>query len=283
MELRRYQDVYAFNERAEPFLIENEAENNLLLGIIYDLIRSTLYDDIEPYLATVHDDSRVVAAALRTPPHNLVISRAPDEAVNLIADDLQSLYPNLRGVLGPKETSRAFSEAWRERTGCGFRPGTAQRIYALEQVTPPDDVPGELRPVTRDDAGLLMRWLSAFEREAYGEEPRPYSVERLLEAYLEGRVRGLHVWHDEQPVSMVGYSGPTPNGIRVGPVYTPSEFRQRGYGSAATATLSQLLLDQGRRFCFLFTDLSNPTSNSIYQKIGYRPVVDVDEYRFASD
>ena len=50
---------------------------------------------------------------------------------------------------------------------------------------------------------------------------------------------------------------------------------------ATVAALSQLLLDSGRKFCFLFTDLSNPTSNHIYQAIGYRPVCDVDEYRFS--
>ena len=283
MELQRYQDPKDFYDATEAFLVGSEAENNLLLGIAVDLIRSTLYADIEPYLATVHDDGRIVAAALRTPPHNLVLSRAPSEAIDLIVADVLPVYPDLRGVLGPQATSRAFAAAWAEQTGQSPTPGTMQRIYEIEKVTAPAGVPGELRPVTREDADLLLEWLGAFEFEAYGEVARFRSLEQLAEAYLEGRVRGLHLWHDGQPVSMVGYSGPTPNGIRVGPVYTPPEFRRRGYGTAATAALSQLLLDQGRRYCFLFTDLGNPTSNSIYQQIGYRPVVDVDEYRFARD
>ena len=64
-------------------------------------------------------------------------------------------------------------------------------------------------------------------------------------------------------------------------MYTPPEQRGHGYASAATAALSQLLLERGRRFCFLFTDLANPTSNHIYQTIGYQPVCDVDIYHFA--
>ena len=79
-------------------------------------------------------------------------------------------------------------------------------------------------------------------------------------------------------MSLAVSKGPTPNGIRIGPVYTPPEQRGHGYASACTATLSQMMLDSGYRYCFLFTDLSNPTSNSIYQKIGYRPVIDIDRY-----
>src|ERR671932_2648937 len=82
-----------------------------------------------------------------------------------------------------------------------------------------------------------------------------------VQARLASASSGYHVWHDGRPVSLAGYSGPTPNGIRVGPVYTPPEHRRRGYASACVAALSQLLLDGSRRFCFLFTDLANPTSN----------------------
>ena len=80
--------------------------------------------------------------------------------------------------------------------------------------------------------------------------------------------------YDGEPVSFGGFGGLTPNGIRIGPIYTPPELRRRGYASALTAALTQMLLDRGRRFCFLFTDLANPTSNSIYQRIGFRPIGD---------
>ena len=81
-------------------------------------------------------------------------------------------------------------------------------------------------------------------------------------------------------VSLAGFGGRTPNGIRVGPVYTPPDLRGRGYASALTADLTRRLLAGGRRFCFLYTDLANPTSNSIYQRIGYRPVSDADLWSF---
>jgi uncharacterized protein len=90
------------------------------------------------------------------------------------------------------------------------------------------------------------------------------------------------LWWDGGPASMAGAGAPTPNGIRIGPVYTPPEHRRRGYASALTAALTRYLLDGGRRFCFLYTDLANPTSNAIYQQVGYTHVCDVEQHRFTS-
>lgn len=63
-------------------------------------------------------------------------------------------------------------------------------------------------------------------------------------------------------------------------MYTPPEARGRGYATSLTAAASADQLERGRRFCFLFTDLANPTSNAICQSIGYVPVCDMDQYRF---
>src|SRR5438045_3645778 len=96
-----------------------------------------------------------------------------------------------------------------------------------------------------------------------GMHNQPY---RLV---LPGGQGPLFVWRDPQPVSMAAWAGQTPRGVRVNMVYTPPELRRRGYASAAVSTLTKKLLDAGRKFVFLFTDLSNPTSNKIYQKMGY--------------
>jgi uncharacterized protein len=66
-------------------------------------------------------------------------------------------------------------------------------------------------------------------------------------------------------------------------VYTPPEHRRKGYASACVATLSQTLLNQGYKYCFLFTDLANPTSNHIYEAIGYQSVGDLSDYSFENN
>ena len=109
-------------------------------------------------------------------------------------------------------------------------------------------------------------------------------LERSVEARLVDEHGGFGLWHDAGgAVSLAGFGGPTPNGIRIGPVYTPPEHRNRGYGTAVTAAVSELLLEQGRRFCFLYTDLANPTSNAIYLRIGYEPVCDSRELAFSAE
>ena len=128
---------------------------------------------------------------------------------------------------------------------------------------------------------LAAAWFHAF-----GMEAQPHLAGTAAEAranaerWIAGG--GLRLWEDGVVVSMAGASGPTPNGIRVGAVYTPPDKRRRGYASALVAALSQEQLDTGKKFCFLYTDLANPTSNKIYQDIGYEPVCDIDEYIFES-
>jgi predicted GNAT family acetyltransferase len=143
-------------------------------------------------------------------------------------------------------------------------------------VIPPRPAPGRLVEANEGERALLVDWLDRFHVEAHGHSDRP-RAERGVQTRLTSSAGGLYLWIDGEPVCFAGAAGPTPTGIRVGPVYTPPERRRRGYASACVAALSQALLDSGRQRCFLFTDLANPTSNAIYQAIGYRPVCDMAE------
>ena len=139
---------------------------------------------------------------------------------------------------------------------------------------------GRLREAGAEDHELAHAWLDAFVEEATsGDSPEDAAgwLERNA-ADPDGR---LVLWEDGATVSLAACGGATPHGIRIGPVYTPPELRGRGYASALTAELTRQLLAGGRDFCFLFTDLANPTANSIYQRIGYRPVTDVERWKFA--
>jgi uncharacterized protein len=82
------------------------------------------------------------------------------------------------------------------------------------------------------------------------------------------------------PRSMAAVVRRTPRGSGIAALYTPPEHRGRGYATALVATLSRGDMERGSAFCFLHTDLANPTSNRIYQRIGYRPVCDVVDLVF---
>ena len=158
-----------------------------------------------------------------------------------------------------------------------------QGVYALDRVEPLPAAAGTARVAeTAEDRELALRWWIAFGAEVLHEGgPGHERAEVMVDHRLSSPTGGILLWADEgEPVSLAAWGGPTPNGIRVGPVYTPPELRGRGYATAVTAELSRRLLDGtlfegGRRFCFLYTDLANPTSNAIYERIGYHQSVRV--------
>lgn len=269
--------------------MEDEAANGLPLGLLAGL-QSGEWE--RPYLATVVSanagtgPSSLAVVAMRTPPHNLVLCEPVRiDALGALVQDLSEAEGvlGLPGVLGPADAARAFADLWAERHGVRARLAVSQRIYRCAAVDPPTVVAGKLRPVTRTDRPLVVAWLNAFHEEALPGQP--FDAEAAVDRWLDSPIRALYLWEVEgQPVTMAGAAGPTPNSVRVVAVYTPVEQRRRGYASAAVAELTQRLLDEGREFCTLYTDLSNPTSNKIYQRIGYRPVIDFPMFRFeASD
>ena len=280
MELTRHQDADAFLEQAGAFLAAREAENNLILGLSSRLRTTPLMYGEPAYLAVVEDQGEVVAAALRTPPHNLVLSEIDSaEAIEPLMRDARRTFGSLPGVVGPKRRVEEFVAAWEGETGAKGRREREQRTFRADSIDPPQGVSGHMRPYESGDYELAVRWIDAFVAEALSG-PEPESSAQFVERREADPDGGLVVWVDGGPVCMAGFGGLTPNGIRIGPVYTPPGERRRGYGSALTAALTQQLLDGGRRFCFLFTDLANPTSNRIYQQIGYRAVSDVDLWVF---
>jgi predicted GNAT family acetyltransferase len=283
--VRRFDDIYAFTERVEPFLMQDEAAHSLILGICSSLKLPNTYDE-PPYLAYCEDEGQIVGVAMRTPPFKFILSRMTHEgAVEDFARDACKLYGELPGAIGLKETVATFADCWQRLTGQAHRLNRAERLYRVDNVIPVNGVSGEYRSAAEDDLETMTQWLMAFAAEAL-DSAAPEDAERNARLRLESdpAVRGMRFWVDDgRPVSMAGYGGLTPHGIRIGPVYTPPEYRGRGYASALTAALSQELLDRGRSFVTLFTDLSNPTSNHIYQMVGYKPVCDVDEYRFEAN
>jgi len=280
LRLTRASDAGDFERSAFPFLVAREAEHNLLFGILAG-IRAGEYA-APPYFAVVRDGERVVAVALRTPPFNLVLSTIDDPgAVPLLAVDAAARWPDLPGVLGPTDDARRFAELWQARTGCAATLHTAERAFRLTTVIAPRPVAGRIKLAEPADRAWIAAWLVSFGAEALRQTQDLARMEAFADriiARLGGRA--MYLWDDGGPVSMTLASAVTPHGSRVGAVYTPPELRGRGYASALVAAASQAQLDTGRRFCFLFTDLANPTSNHIYQAIGYEPVCDVDEYRF---
>lgn len=279
VELREHDSADSFLAAASPLLSTDEARHNLAFGICHTLTTAPGRYPVA-HLWTVDDGSEVVAAALMTPPWNLLVvrPRSPD-ALEFLAEELADGGPELPGVTGAVPEADDFAKAWERCTGVHPRVRGRQGIYAVHDVKVPSGTPGEMRRATEADLDLLVEWMDAFMVEAVPDDPHR-DPEAAVRERLEGVRGGLALWVDAETVSMAGFGGETPNGVRIGPVYTPPELRGRGYASALTAELSAELLAAGRSYCFLYTDLANPTSNRIYQNIGYEFVCDSAAYAF---
>jgi hypothetical protein len=256
-----------------------EVENNLVLGIAAGLANDPTLAKESPYFATVQGDSGVVVCAIRTPPYPLAITRSHEQdALKLLAEDAFSLYPELNEVVGPEPTVGLFANLWAGMSGSEPRRDMQQRIHEIRSVQALDNRPrGDLRPATDSDLKILTPWVAGFVKEvgiSEKKDPAELVRERL-------KNRSLFVWDDAGPVSMAAWAGKTPNGVRINFVYTPENLRRQGYATACVAALTQLLLERDNKYCSLYTNLANPTSNAIYQRIGYRPVCDFAQYGLA--
>lgn len=189
---------------------------------------------------------------MMTPPHNLVLTEAGQDAIAAIVEHAFADGLTLPGVNGPSETSKAFAKLWSKRNGCAFRLHRSLRVYDLTRVKPQRPIKGKLRLASLSDFDILVHWTRAFVVDI-GEQQSDGRLEKLVrEAVADQR---LYAWEDDELRSMASWSAPTPHGVRINYVYTPPEFRGRGYATACVAALSQAMLDSGRKFCCLFTDL----------------------------
>ena len=275
-------DAATFLARAGPFLAAHDAEHNLALGLLGRLrVEPRLYG-FDPTFVVAEEAGSVVGCLLRTPPHGVVLSRFESlEAVDAVAEAVLDMHPGLPGAVGPTDVVARFAATWSRLTGAEAHVGFRQRVHAAAAVHEVPRVPGRIREADPDDIPTVLAWLRAFADEALGDMPHVEDVEatyRRREADPDG---AWLLWDDGGPVSLAAYGTPTPTGTRVGPVYTPPEHRGCGYATSLVAELTAERLASGLAFCFLFTDLANPTSNAIYSRIGYEPVADWDQWAFA--
>jgi uncharacterized protein len=277
MEIIQHNTAASFLERAGAWLERAEAENNLVLGIA-PLLRDDLgVLKIAPYYITIEEVGEIIGVAFMHPPRHLILTHMPNEVVIRLAGYLLNNATPVSGVNGPKTETELFAEYWATRRGKRQRLKMSLGINVCEEVIAAARSPGRLRATAKDDEPLLVHWAGELARDAGIADESAFTKAQIPNLIAKGR---LYVWENGEIVSMAGLARETRHGFAVALVYTPPQFRKRGYASSCVAALTQCALDSGRKFCCLYTDLANPTSNSIYQKIGYQPICEVQDWVF---
>jgi len=279
LKVHRFSVARSFLTAAEPWLSKAEVENNVILGIARSVADGSRILKEPPYFAAAFENEQIACCATRTPPHVVLVTRGSPSDLTALAGDAFEVFRQLPGVVGPCEAAAGFAHAWLALAGGRASVSMRQRLYKIDRLEAElPAIQGRLREATPNDRDLALEWCVAFANEAIPN--RPTDAEDAVDRHLKHRT--LYFWDDGRPVTMCATPTGNSTGGRINLVYTPHELRRRGYATAAVSALTQRLLNDGRQYCCLYTDLANPISNGIYQKIGYRPVCDFDEYSFAA-
>jgi predicted GNAT family acetyltransferase len=282
MQIKYYRTAKEFLSHAGGALSQDEAHYGLIFSLAKRLVENPhWYGKLDPWFCCVHEKGVICAVAMRTPPYKVLLAYFSGDlgvvAENLVAS-ISKKEAVIPGVAGDKEITDMFKELWYRKHDVKIKTEVTvnQRIYKLEKVNDVPLSPGRLRQATEVDTLLVKKWAHAFYNDTSG------SRRNMPETDITPQIgRGaVFFWEDKIPVSMAMKYRPTDNGMTVSTVYTPPELRGKGYATSCVAELSRNILHSGYRFCTLYTNLANPTSNSIYMKIGFKPVCDSVDYTF---
>lgn len=282
MVVTRYAGAAEFLSSAEPFLMEDEALNSLLIWTARAQARqASPRRRRTAYYALAGQPGRPEAVALMSNSRKLLLA-GKSQRMGDLARDLAAMRPTLFSVMGPADAARNFADAWCSLTGARFGEVLQQRLHAATGIAVAPNLPdGLLTSAAEDDIALLSRWLLAFQREAMPDESGdPQTARIIINRLLSDK--DLFVWQlpDGRYVSMAAKARPLRHSVSINLIYTPVEERAQGYATACVAGLTSLLLGSGFSICTILSNRTKASFGRIYAKIGYVPLVDFDEISF---
>ncbi|MGW6191985.1 GNAT family N-acetyltransferase [Bacillus cereus] len=267
IQLHVYEDVLHFKKDVISFLEKNEQENNLILGV--------LQVAAEPiFMAVAKQGEEVTVVFLQTVEKQMIVatSEIGEEDIAELAKELTKVYPDIPGFIGNKKVIQKLAEEIaileRKKTTLGMEQG----VYELKRVKKKWSGDGIFRAVNSEELPLIEQWIYQFCEDVKLPTTKEEAKQTAYTLITTNRLFGLEV--GGKLVSVAAKTRPTTNNITVNFVYTPKEERKKGYASICVAELSQRMLDEGYKTTTLYTDLANPTSNKIYQEIGYEKIME---------
>ncbi len=273
--VREFTDIAQFEAAAGRWLTFREAENSYLLVEIANLLSTR--KSVRAFI--LEEREAIIGAGVLFDSGCLLMTWLPPDAVSALVDHLaRSRWP-ISSVYAPAHSSWTFAEAWAARTNQSWEFDRSERIYQLARHTYPIPADGRLELATAADAHYLRGWTDAFIAEARFEKG-DRTAAQLFDSLIA--TESLYVWKTTVPVSMAAGVARTPRGISISFVYTPPEFRRRGYAKAVVAALGAKLLASDRKYCFIFADTGDEQKHRLYQQVGARTLCEFMRCRLRS-
>ncbi|MDS9473070.1 GNAT family N-acetyltransferase [Sporosarcina pasteurii] len=274
MKFTLYNDANEFSDKVLPVIAHKDDVFSLFLGVL-ESIKNGAYE--KPFMATIEHEGKVIALFQMTPPHPVNMIYLDESHLDACMELLikTAIEENIKfsSIISMKSWAKRFAEKWKNETGLEEQLLMDQGLYRLDAVNEQlKDSLGKWRLAVEKDCELIQNWYHLFEQDTSMPMSHATIVKERVQKFV--KAREVFLWEDEgKVVSMMKKSRPTKNGITVSMVFTPKEERRKGYARTLVAAVSKELLKE-YNFCMLYTDLLNPTSNKIYQEIGYRKIAD---------
>ncbi|MDA2016687.1 GNAT family N-acetyltransferase [Bacillus cereus] len=268
IQLHVYEEVVNFKKEVIPFLEKNEQENNLILGVL-QMVQQPIF------MGIAKQEEEVAVVFLQTEEKKQIIvatSEMVEEAIVELAKKLAEVYPNVPGLIGNKKVVQRLAEEIAVLENKKMNVVIEQGVYALQQVKKKWTEEGIFREINSDELPVIEKWIYQFCEDVNLPTTKEEAEQTAHTLITNHRLFGLEI--DGKLVSVAAKTRPTKNNITINFVYTPKEERKKGYASNCVAALSQRMLDEGYKTTTLYTDLANPTSNKIYQEIGYEQIAE---------
>ncbi|ATI53769.1 MULTISPECIES: GNAT family N-acetyltransferase [Bacillus cereus group] len=268
IQLHVYEEIVNFKEEVTPFLEKNEQENNLILGVL-QMVQQPIF------MGIAKQGGEIAVVFLQTEEKKQIIvanAEISGVAIKMLAKELTKIYPDIPGLIGNKKVVQKLAEEIALLENKKTTVAMEQGIYKLKQVKKKWDGDGVFREINSDEILLIEKWIYQFCEDVKLPVTKEEAEQTAHILITNHRLFGLEV--DGKLVSVAAKTRPTKNNITVNFVYTPKEARKKGYASNCVAALSQRMLDDGYKTTTLYTDLANPTSNKIYQEIGYEQIAE---------
>jgi GNAT superfamily N-acetyltransferase len=264
--------IDAYGEHVWDLLARRADRNTLALTQIANARSEAFRPGDEPTFAWWNRAGHTRGAVSLTPPYEMLLNVVPDDALEELVTTLRRNGTSIPGVNGAPSLATNFAELWTAGTSLPTVLARRMRLYGTGHPVLPEPAPsGRARHARQDDLDLIVGWIGECGRET---RDRPIEARDIMRERIDGGLAWLWEDKDSTPTSLAVRRPPTAGVSRLGPVYTPPEHRRHGFGAAVTAVCTQHALDTDSTTAVLFTDVANPTSNAVYQQIGYRPLED---------
>lgn len=280
MVINKFDNAQMFLDLYEELMLQNEAVSQLILYDAYQNL--TVNADEKCVFGSAVDNDRVFLLFCNVAPYNLVVYMADqeelDKAAKALADYIFNSHIPITGINAKNELCHSFMEQYIKKTDCVFKERFGMDIMEVRKLIESKPSQGNHRNAIVVEAKTITDWIIQYQMEAMASEMDYEEALKMIVGYIEEQKIYVYETDNQIIVSMAIVTRQLPHGIAIGYVYTPEEYRGKGYAASNIYFTCKHYLENGYDYCSLFADKNCTLSHRAYEKVGFQTLEDHHDY-----